>query len=133
MNKNQSIADSVGRIYSWIDCETGEQACDECGRCCDFESFGHKLFVTTLEMLYFWAGQGELDFPPAANGRCPYQASEGCQARQYRPSGCRIFYCRDLSRDFQQELTEQVLARLREMHEKYHAPYYYAELTDWLK
>ncbi|MDP2932796.1 MAG: hypothetical protein Q8N81_01555 [bacterium] len=27
--------------------------CSACGKCCDFESFGHKLFITSPELLYF--------------------------------------------------------------------------------
>ena len=107
--------------------------CDNCGKCCDFGSFGHRLYVTTLEILYFLNGRNPNKLQSIPKGRCPYQLPTGCDMRNHRPAGCRIFYCNSLDADYQNELTEQVLNRLRQMHQSLGAVYYYADLMQWLK
>jgi len=135
---------AVAEIYDEIDryISSANPRCDNCGRCCDFTNFDHRLFATTLEMLYFWQGlkksQGEaasnlkrIKFD-ASRGRCPYQQGKVCLARDFRLASCRIFYCRDQESTWQSELSEQVLGRLRKLHEQYQAIYYYDDLLNWL-
>ncbi len=139
---NHPYISMLEELYEDIDrhLAPARPTCDNCGKCCDFDRYGHQLYVTTLEMLYFWSGlhgqqqpNAALKNQPAApDGRCPYQ-QQGCMARSSRPASCRIFYCRDLPAEFQHDLTEQVLQRLRVMHEKFQAPYYYADLRQWLQ
>jgi Fe-S-cluster containining protein len=55
---NKEIIRRVEAIYKWLDeqiaaHQTEAGVCDACGKCCDFESFGHRLFVTTPEMIFF--------------------------------------------------------------------------------
>ena len=118
--------------------------CDNCGKCCDFAGFDHRLYVTTLEMLYFLNGLNPANssnvnrrnpnkLQSIPNDRCPHQLPSGCAMRNHRPAGCRIFYCENLDSDYQNELTEQVLTRLRQMHQSLGAVYYYADLMQWLK
>lgn len=132
---------AVHRIYREIDLrlEAVGASCENCGRCCDFDRFGHRLYATTLEMLYFLQGLypqlTDADSPalmPMVNGRCPFQQNHTCRMRPYRPASCRIFYCKDLDPAFQNEITEQALLLLRRLHEKFHAVYYYADLAQWL-
>jgi len=132
----------VQEIYQDIDRHIKAAAahCENCGRCCNFEIFGHRLYVTTLEMLYFFQGiKGPAADSPfknmklSAGGRCPFQQGGGCSMRCFRPASCRIFYCRDLDVNFQNELTEQALQRLRRLHERYGAIYCYADLFAWLE
>ena len=125
MNKNQSIVDSVGRIYSWIDSETGEQVCDECGKCCDFESFGHKLFVTTPEMLYFT--QKMKPVKTMTGGICPYNCKGKCSVYEDRFAGCRIFNCK-IDNEAQNKLTEDVLEELKTLCDGFGFPYRYLDL-----
>jgi Fe-S-cluster containining protein len=138
---NKEIGSEIETLYEDMATPIGgaDPSCENCGSCCDFERYGHRLFVTTLEMLYFLQGlrQAAADHPktwkqPPDSGGCPYQQGAGCEARAFRPVSCRIFYCRDLPEAFQQELTEQALERLRKLHEKFGAPYYYADLREWL-
>jgi Fe-S-cluster containining protein len=140
--RNQPCLSAIQEIYHDIDksIESVNPSCENCGSCCDFDSFGHRLYVTTLEMLYFFSGlensparkPATTATPPTA-GRCPYRQPDGCVMREYRPASCRIFYCRDLDVNFQNELTEQVLDRLRRLHEQFNAVYCYADLCKWLK
>ena len=146
---NADCINALTEFYDTLDSQiaaTGAQ-CDNCGRCCNFERFGHRLYATTLEMLFFLTGPAKLNEKAhssrnfanrspskkaLANGRCPYQLNDGCAMRMHRPTGCRIFYCKGLPTEFQNELTENALASLRSLHEEFGAIYYYANLTDWL-
>ena len=109
--------------------------CLECGKCCNFEAYGHRLYATTLEMLYFFWGAGGVGVGRGGvtdNGTCPYLDGRECGNRAYRTAGCRIFFCRGVPEAFQHELTEQVLDRLRRLHGKLGAVYCYADLREWL-
>lgn len=139
---NRECLAALDNLYTMIDqhINAANPSCDNCGTCCDFDRFDHRLYVTTLEMLYFlangpWSGPNGYKAPIAVsqNGKCPYQdKSKGCTVRAGRPAGCRIFYCRDLPSDFQSELTENVLKQLRDMHREFGLPYCYGDLRDWL-
>lgn len=127
------------------------------GDCCRFGAYGHRLYVTTLELMYF-AARLHAPGPPSAGStvphepgrslpvlagaslemfasafeadRCPYATGGRCQAREARPLGCRIFYCDPGAQSWQGPVTERYLARLRTLHEQFEVPYYYA---DWMK
>lgn len=101
--------------------------CVVSGRCCRFEEFGHRLYITTLEMARFtmdlktpapvvWDGKG-----------CPFQVAKLCGVHAIRPFGCRIFFCDATSTDWQHELYERLHARLRTLHEELGVPYHYVE------
>lgn len=142
-NKNNvEYLEALKQLYGVIDEHiTGvNPRCENCGQCCDFDGYGHRLYVTTLEMGYFIKGSQkectrakESVWKSSAPGSCPYQKTgKGCLMREYRPASCRIFYCRDLPLGLQNELTEQMLGRLRSLHELFRAPYYYGDLREWL-
>lgn len=125
--------------------------CDNRGACCAFESYGHRLYVTTVELAYFVAmrrrasataappadrtpaGSGSLSLPVLAairgTGCCPYQQGGVCTVRTERPTGCRIFFCDPASQDWQPTETESTLQTLRGLHTKHDVPYVYVE---WL-
>lgn len=102
------------------------------GECCRFGQFGHRLYVTTLEAAYFLgaAPNRQQPLPPITNDACPCAYDDRCNARDRRPLGCRIFYCDPAAQDWQGPLTEELLARLRTMHEQLNVPYVYA---DWMQ
>ena len=129
--------------------------CRNRGACCKFDTFGHKLYVTTLELAYFRAHHADrLQRQPARSERqdqraagfsprgsaesknialarqsCPFQQNGLCSTRAGRPIGCRVFYCESADEGWQSELTEWAISRLRELHERFEVPYSY---TEWL-
>ncbi len=130
------IINEVGKIYNWIDKQIGANAtennrCDGCGKCCDFEKFGHKLYITSPELIYFKAkvGMGNLKTMPA--GVCPYQSNNKCTAHKYRFAGCRIFFCK-ADEDFQSKLSEEAILKFKEICKKENLPYEYTELASSL-
>lgn len=96
------------------------------GECCRFGAFGHRLYVTTLEIVYYLAS-GEP--APVTADACPHAVDGRCNARDRRPLGCRIFYCDPKSRHWQGPLSERLLTRLKAMHEELNVPY---EYVDWM-
>ena len=137
---NQDYHAVVEELYTMLDEQlaAANPTCDNCGKCCDFDEFDHRLYATTLEMLYFVRGvrmakkAKSQEAGAKGKGVCPYQRPAGCSIREFRPAGCRIFYCHDLPKGFQHELTELVLTSLRGLHEQFGAVYYYGDLREWL-
>src|SRR4051795_10689365 len=73
--------------------------CSASGRCCRFEEFGHRLFVTTMELAAFMASAPA--HTAAWDGRgCPFQMSGLCSVHTLRPFGCRVFFCDSTSTDW---------------------------------
>lgn len=139
---SQKCLRAVKAVYDKLDkqLDTAGGICQNSGNCCRFEKFGHRLYVTTLEMLYFLHGLNQLgDVSPERkrqsfqDGTCPYQVDNLCTVRTFRPAGCRIFYCQGFPEEKQKNLTEIVLEQLRQLHEKLNVPYYYDDWLNWLK
>jgi len=138
-NNNQSPSDSTGsstalkickqvsQIYDWLDSQIKSlnAACSACGKCCNFESFGHKLFVTTPELFYFYKNIDP--FRKMTGQSCPYLKNGKCDARNFRFAGCRIFFCKADSEQLNQ-LSEQAIKKFKTLCEKYDLPYRYADL-----
>ncbi len=134
--EDQEIIQQVNDIYQDIAgyIESVMPDCSSCGRCCDFGSYGHRLYATTLEMLvFFHFSRSVKPFGSIDQDKCIYRDKAGCSMYEGRTAGCRIFYCRDFPDELQNEIYEQVMERLKCLHNQYGAVYYYADLTWWLK
>lgn len=140
--KNSDCLNAVADIYRQLEgtLVTAGGLCRQSGRCCRFQEYGHRLYVTTLEMLFFMAAapknfrQKVNDDPSLLDGTvCPFQMEKLCTVRDIRPAGCRIYFCDGIAQAKQNDLTEKILKQLRELHEQQAVPYYYGEWTDWLK
>jgi hypothetical protein len=125
---NQTICDEVTQIYDWLDSNLKPLVnhCTACGKCCNFDSFGHKLFVTTPELLYF--KQNVKNPKPILMQTCPYLENDKCGARNYRFAGCRIFFCK-ADTDLQNKLSEETAKKFKSLCDKFDFPYRYVDLT----
>ena len=128
MAEKSQIIQEIGTIYRWLDEQLNglSQSCNACGDCCDFESFGHKLYVTTPELMYF---QHHLGKPVKAmtTGVCPYRIDGKCTVYPYRFSGCRIFSCKG-NAEKENALCEQAIRKLKALCDEYSIPYHYVYL-----
>jgi Fe-S-cluster containining protein len=135
MKNADELAAKTEEIYRWIDEQiraAGEQDnCSGCGKCCDFKTYGHRLYITTPEMIYFTRKIGHENIKPMSDGVCPYLAGKKCSVHKFRFSGCRIYNCKGDSR-FQNELSEQAVKKFKNLCEKYQLPYRYTELSQAL-
>ena len=127
MNPNNKIIDDVQKIYQYIDSQTPQTPCKACGRCCDFESFSHKLFITTPELIHFTAKTGPR-LKPMLTARCPYNIDQKCTVHTHRFAACRIFTCK-ADTDTQSQLTESTLNSLKAICKNYDLPYQYTDIT----
>lgn len=119
-------------LYQQLEAQRPDNAiCRECGQCCNFVEYGHRLYVSTAEVALLLSQ--EAPSPEALQkGLCPYQVGNACKLREKRPLGCRLFFCH-LERDPQyQKVCESFHAALRTLHQRRCVPYIYAEFTTWL-
>ncbi len=131
--------------------------CLSSGACCNFEKFGHRMYVSGLEAAFVVARIDAARRARAANplrvldveaargrGDCPYLVTRSgdpagtafCGEHEERPLGCRIFYC-DRGADgrgseWQSELYEAMHREIIALHETVGAPYRYLEWREAL-
>lgn len=139
---NQAIA----QIYQRLDADVvaKQPVCEQSGRCCKFDSYGHRLYVTGLEIARFLIQIRSQDLsvisgdPPRSvlkvlpsdppwQDSCVYQVEGLCSVHAVRPLGCRIFFCQAGTEDWQQTVYETHMRELRQLHETYDLPYRYME------
>jgi hypothetical protein len=115
----QMIADQV---------EARAPVCEASGRCCNFVKTGHLLYVTGLEAAYMATRRrvapAEVD-AARARGDCPFLLSNLCGARDYRPMGCRVYYCDPTAQDWQRDLSERAMGLIRRLHDRHGVEYRY--------
>ena len=132
MTNDLTLAQKVAEIYEWLDGELEKNKtflgqCSACGRCCDFESFDHLLFVASPELVFLKYKLGPENLKKMPGTICPYNRDGKCAIYPFRFSGCRIFFCKG-NRDFQNELSELTNRKLKNLCEQYNVPYFYSDL-----
>jgi len=132
MRDNGQLLKKVAEVYDWLDLQIRESTrlagvCDACGKCCDFESFDHRLFVTPPELMYLAANLGAENIRPMTTSRCPYNIGGKCTVYEYRFAGCRIFCCK-ADTDFQSRLSESALKKFKSICTEFRVPYRYNDL-----
>jgi hypothetical protein len=136
MTNNSRLQKEVAEIYDWLDSKIHNNSdsagkCDACGECCDFVQFDHRLFVTTPELMYLAAKLGDENIKPMTTSRCPYNVDGKCTTYEYRFAGCRIFCCNG-NADFQSQLSESALKKLKSLCTKFQIRYRYTDLASAL-
>ena len=95
------LINKVAEIYNWLDSQIAikpqdkKGLCSACGKCCDFDKFDHRLFVTEPERMFFKA-KADSSLKQMRNGICPYNNKGKCSVYDIRFAGCRIFACGSL-------------------------------------
>lgn len=136
--RRPEVRDAVLHIYADLQAEIDRRRpiCALTGCCCRFEEFGHRLYLTTLELAAFLH-----DFPPLdrmphrlqksiadwTGDGCPFQVRKFCGLHNIRPFGCRIFFCDATSTEWQHEQYERLHAELQHLHDALDVPYFYVE------
>ena len=137
MARHKKIIERVSEIYKWIEEQQLANKgiagnCEVCGKCCDFERYDHRLYVTTPEMIYFVDKVGIANIKQMTTAKCCYQVEGKCSVHAYRFSGCRIFCCKGKA-TFQSELTESAIKKFKALCAELQIPYRYVELPVALK
>jgi Fe-S-cluster containining protein len=128
---NVRLMDAVDEIYQNLDkqIDAAGLSCKVCGQCCDFDTFGHRLYITTPELFYFKNKLKENKVPvlPMADGVCPYRKDGKCSVYPWRFAGCRIFNCTG-DADLQSCLSEEAIALCKTLCILYGMGYGYMDL-----
>lgn len=122
----------VEELYRSVQAEIDARrpTCVVSGRCCRFEEFGHRLYITTLELAHFTRQLGGSHHAAATDwdgAGCPFQRAKLCSVHAIRPFGCRMFFCDATSTDWQNAAYERFHADLKRLHEEFEVPYFYVE------
>jgi hypothetical protein len=138
------VRDAVEQVYRDVADEVARRrpVCVVSGRCCRFEEYGHRLFVTTAELATFLHGLERQGGPASAidstvrtwdGTGCPFQVAGLCGVHALRPFGCRIFFCDATATQWQNDAYETFHARLKRLHEELGLPYFYVEWRQALR
>jgi Fe-S-cluster containining protein len=130
--EREDVRQAVAHIYAQLlaEIDLRRPRCEMSGRCCRFDEYGHRLYVTTMELAAF--------APSAREGRgqsegCPFQIDGLCSVHAIRPFGCRVFFCDSASDDWQHAQYERFHAQLKSLHERLGVPYRYVEWRQALR
>jgi Fe-S-cluster containining protein len=127
------VRDAVARVYAELQLEIDARkpVCNASGRCCRFEEFGHRLYVTTIELAAFVSNASASPPGPAESGShmagCPFQVRGLCSVHDIRPFGCRVFFCDATSDQWQHDQYERFHRELKRLHEQFGVLYRYVE------
>ena len=119
-----SPAEALLEIYRDVNesLATKGYRCAACGKCCDFAANDYVLYASRLEAELVIAKTGRQ--PELVNGRCCFQDAGGrCTIHEWRPLGCRTYFCVDASRGAGEGLDfhavyEEALGRIRKLTEE---------------
>jgi Fe-S-cluster containining protein len=147
--RDPSVPAALAEIHARIAEEVRQRRplCLASGRCCAFERFGHRLFVTGLEAVWTMdavvariGGAPDVAAVDAAlvRGDCPFLVGGRlCGAHLERPLGCRIYFCDraqgGAGAGWQEELSEALHRALVALHERHAIPYRYGEWRAMLR
>jgi Fe-S-cluster containining protein len=141
-----NLVEAVAAILAEADADIAARrpVCLASGRCCRFEEYGHRLYVTAAEVVFFESRVentkqetqdtkqvGVVSLPQFFSVEsprgCPFQVEGLCTAREARPLGCRLYFCDENAQSWQSEVYEKYHAKLRAVHERFGLPYRYLE------
>ncbi len=127
------IDGALRELYQRIDADIQSRGptCWLSGKCCNFDAFDHRLYVTALEVAWMLRNAGPRPVDP--KGPCSYQVDRLCMVHADRPLGCRVFFCQEGTQQWQRQLYERYLAELRALHEEHDLPYRYLEWRQGLQ
>ena len=132
------VRDAVLRVYADLqkEIDARQPLCAASGRCCNFDRYGHRLYVTTMELATFVHQLSETNgtIPRGTDpATCPLQQDKLCSVHAIRPFGCRIFFCDPTAARWQTDQYEQFHARLKRLHDEMNVPYFYVEWRQALR
>lgn len=142
---SSTIDDALRDMYQRVDDAIAARGptCWISGRCCNFNAYGHRMYVTGVEIVWVLKKATEPSSHKATRGlkvddvdlqgACVFQINGMCSIHDIRPLGCRVFFCQEGTQGWQQELYEDFQRELRLLHDNHHLPYQYMEWRAGLK
>lgn len=133
--QRESLFKNLKNIYECLeqDFKNIDQPCTQCGSCCNFKDFGHRLYISSLEFAYV---SSHLKCYKVHNlDVCPYMQNQLCSARNYRMLGCRTFFRLHQKKDEMQaqDLYEAYLKQLKKIYKDHEIPWEYKDFMVYVK
>lgn len=144
--ESPQLADAIESVYAEATRAIADRgpACWASGRCCNFEQHGHRLYVTGLEAAWCVARLPEIAGTRKENfaepklrllvleeaksrGGCPFQVANLCGVHAIKPLGCRVYFCDRSAQEWQMQLSERLIGRVRAIHDEFGIEYRYGE------
>lgn len=128
-----NLYSELGRIYQLLEKELTQlnPGCNQCGTCCDFSTFDHVLYASSIEINYITQNVEVPDFNVADNV-CPFLKDNQCSIRDFRTLGCRVFYCNPQYREVLCDMYEKYYHMIKELSNKYNAQWSYLPFLNYL-
>ncbi len=98
--------------------------CDKCGACCNFRTFDHVLYASSVEVGFITQHVEVPDFD-VTNNCCPFLKDNRCSIRTFRMLGCRIFHCNPAYQAISHDLYEKYHRMMKEISKKYKVQWKY--------
>lgn len=121
------------RLYADLEAELPrfQFTCAASGRCCDFDTFGHRLYASTLEAEHFFRCSPE-ERQNDDERQCPAWGSDKlCHAREGRMLGCRTYFCGPYPVQPPDDIYERYHRRLKAIHDRHGIPFRYQDIIQW--
>jgi hypothetical protein len=130
----EALVRDLGALYRDLEQEIAAHnpLCRRSGDCCQFANYGHALYASRAEALYF-ALHHAPPAGPVGHESCPYLSGGRCTARKGRPLGCRVFFCDPAFAGKAEVLTERSLRSLGALSDRLGLPWDYRPFTQHLE
>jgi len=127
------VRQRLQQIYAELEQQVAAAApvCELSGRCCRFEEYGHRLYITQPEADLLLE-QGLPANSEISHAGCPFQQGNLCTARERRPFGCRVYFCDPKYQNLAPVLSEEGIQKLKQLHLSEGIPWNYASLQEHL-
>jgi Fe-S-cluster containining protein len=128
----REVADFMADLYRRVDTAADQVqfTCKNCKTCCDFDASGLNLFAGNLEFAYFLMNVKVKSIPTITANCCPFlDPATGCTVREFRPLGCRTYFCTPPAGYDEQTLYENAIGEVKIFIQNRNLPYGY---TEWL-
>ncbi len=149
--QNPAISLAISQIHQNINQDVAQKqpVCDASGKCCRFKEYGHRLYVTGIEIAWVLNQldttatipniptyqSSDLQLTQLSNNPqliCPYHIDGLCAIHKVRPMGCRLYFC-DGTDEWQNSRYEHYQSLFKELHNAHNIPYAYMEWTHGVK
>ena len=88
----KNLYSELSLLYQHLEKELTQlnPGCNTCGTCCNFSTFDHVLYTSSIEVNYI-TQYVEVPAFTISDNVCPFLKDNQCSIRDFRTLGCRIF------------------------------------------
>ena len=105
----ENLYSELSLLYQHLEKELTQlnPGCNTCGTCCNFSTFGHVLYTSSIEVNYITQNVEVPDFNISDNV-CPFLKDNQCSIRDFQNTWLPYFYCNPHYKEILYDLYEKV-------------------------